>query len=300
MSMTSLQIVATPDTLNAALETWFIQNDLLGGAPYNPGFDPEKIRNSTVVYLELGEINPGLIQVLKSAGNKVALFHMGDERADKNSVLYSACDLVIRNYYFSHIVSSVTGAPKVLWAPNGFRTGVGPRSASALKQADQRQAIAAFLGWINNAASYQGERASFAKAAALCGENLFVMPSNGFAGGYNVGLYSAILEDSIFAPCPAGNSPETIRLYDALEVGAIPISLKHDFLVSEDALAAIGPVPFPMIDSWEELPSYLVQMKSMMGTNPAEIIKLQANCIDWWTRYKQAIAGRISDSIKQL
>jgi hypothetical protein len=298
--MSQLHIISTPDTLNGALETWFIQNDLLGGAPYSPGFDPEKIHHSTVVYLELGEINPGLIQALKSAGNKVVLFHMGDERADKNIALYSTCDLVIRNYYFSRVLSAVAGSPKVLWAPNGFRTGVGPRRAGALRQANQRQAIAAFLGWINNAASYQGERASFAKAAALCGENLFVLPSNGFAGGYNVGLYSAILEDSIFAPCPAGNSPETIRLYDALEVGAIPISLKHNFLVSENALAAIGPVPFPIIDSWEQLPSYLVQMKSVMSANPADIIKLQANCIDWWTRYKQAIAGRISDSIQQL
>lgn len=298
--MSQLHIVSTPDTLNGALETWFIQNDLLGGAPYSPGFNPEKIRNSTVVYLELGEINPGLIQAIKSAGNKVVLFHMGDERADKNIALYSACDLVIRNYYFSHIVSTVAGSPKVFWVPNGFRTGVGPREAGVLKRAYQRQAVAAFLGWINNAASYQGERVGFSKAAALCGENLFVMPSNGFAAGYNVGLYSAILEDSIFAPCPAGNSPETIRLYDALEVGAIPISLKHDFLVSEDALAAIGPIPFPIIDSWEQLPSYLVQMKSLLSTNPAEIIKMQADCIDWWTCYKQAIASRISDSISQL
>ncbi len=298
--MSQLHIVSTPDTLNGALETWFIQNDLLGGAPYSPGFDPGKIHHSTVVYLELGEINAGLIQALKSAGNKVVLFHMGDERADKNISLYSACDLVIRNYYFPQIVSQAAGSSKVIWAPNGFRTGVGPRLASALKKADQRQATAAFLGWINNAASYQGERANFAKAAALCGENLFVMPSNGFAGGYNVGLYSAILEDSIFAPCPAGNSPETIRLYDALEVGAIPISLKHDFLVSEDALAAIGPVPFPIIESWEQLPSYLVQMKNTLSARPAEIVKLQADCIAWWTRYKQAIASQISDSISQL
>jgi hypothetical protein len=300
MNMTSLQIVATPDTLNAALETWFIQNNLLGGAPYNPGFDPEKIQNSVVVYLELGEINAELIQALKSAGNKVTLFHMGDELANKNIALYASCDLVIRNYYFSHIVSKVSQSPKIIWAPNGFRTGVGPRAAINLKPAGRRQALAAFLGWINNAASYHGERESFAEAASMCGENLFVMPSNGFAAGYNVGLYSAILEDSIFAPCPAGNSPETIRLYDALETGTIPISLRHDFLMSEDALASIGPVPFPIIDSWAQLPIYLEQMKGVLDSDPVKIIQLQAECIDWWTRYKKMIAIRLSDGLNQI
>ncbi|WP_162785536.1 exostosin family protein [Polynucleobacter necessarius] len=51
------------------------------------------------------------------------------------------------------------------------------------------------------------------------------MPSHGFVGGYNVGLYSTIMEDSIFAPCPSGNKSETIRLYDALELGCILIFL---------------------------------------------------------------------------
>ena len=298
--MTSFQIVATPDTLNSALETWFIQNNLLGGATYSPGFDPRKIQNSLVVYLELGEIDAGLIQALKLAGNKVALFHMGDELANKNIDLYASCDFVIRNYYFSHIVPKVSQSSKIIWAPNGFRTGVGPRAAVNLKPADKRQALAAFLGWISNAASYHGERQSFAEAVPMCGESLFVMPSNGFSAGYNVGLYSAILEDSVFAPCPAGNSPETIRLYDALETGSIPISLKHDFLMSEDALASIGPVPFPIIDSWAQLPIYLEQMKGVLDSNPAKITQLQTECIDWWTRYKKMIATRLLDGLSQI
>jgi hypothetical protein len=108
------------------------------------------------------------------------------------------------------------------------------------------------------------------------------------------------LEDSIFAPCPAGDSPETIDLYDVLETGAIPISLKHDFLISEDALAAIGPVPFPIIDSWEQLPSYLDQMRSVLSSDPAKISQMQSSCIDWWARYKTMIAARLTDSLKQL
>jgi hypothetical protein len=41
-------------------------------------------------------------------------------------------------------------------------------------------------------------------------------------------------------------------------------------------------------------------MKNTLSARPAEIVKLQADCIAWWTSYKQAIASQISDSISQL
>jgi len=298
--MDSLQIISTPDSLNAALETWFVQNELFGGAPYILGVDPEKLKDSAVVYLELNQINVDLIRHLKSLGNKVILYHMGGERLDKDISAYSECDLVIRNYYFSSIIGDVELGGKVVWAPNGFRTGVGPRNKTVLKKASQRQCLSAFLGWINNSASYNNERTSFSGPAAACGENLYVMPSNGFAGGYNVGLYSAIMEDSIFAPCPSGNNPETIRLYDALELGCIPISLSHEFLLSKDALGMIGPIPFPMLGSWAELPQFLEAMKAKAISNPLEILDLQQSCINWWSDFKNAIQKKIANQIQAL
>ena len=126
------------------------------------------------------------------------------------------------------------------------------------------------------------------------------MPSNGFAGGYNVGLYSAIMEDSIFVPCPSGNNPETIRLYDALELGCIPIPLPHDFLVSKAALASHGSVPFPLLESWSELPQFLIEMKVKAATNPNEILRLQQCCIDWWSNFKMNMQYKIANHIKTL
>ncbi|QWE20745.1 glycosyltransferase family 47 protein [Polynucleobacter sp. AP-Kolm-20A-A1] len=295
--MNTVQILSTPDTLNSALETWFIQNNLFGGAPYSLGVDQAKLDNSPVVYLELHQINVELIRFIKSLGNKVVLYHMGGERLDKDISAYAECDLVIRNYYFSSIIEGYGPGSKVMWAPNGFRTGVGPRHKDSLKKASQRQCLAAFLGWINNSASYNNERASFSGPATACGENLYVMPSNGFAGGYNVGLYSAIMEDSIFAPCPSGNNPETIRLYDALELGCIPISLPHEFLSSPDALGLVGPAPFPIIESWALLPEFLNQMKSKAASNPEGILELQARCINWWAAFKDAIQNKILERI---
>jgi hypothetical protein len=298
--MSKLQILSNPDSLNGALETWFIQNNLFNGAPYALGIDLANTKNALVIYLELGEVNLDLIHAIKSSGSNVILYHMGDELANKNIAAYLECDFIIRNYYFSHIQNDLRFTKKISWAPNGFRTGVGPRAATQLKNAIDRGCIAAFLGWLDNSKSYQNERNAFVEAAKVCGENLFVLASNGFSGGYNVGLYSAVMEDSIFAPCPAGNSPETIRLYDALELGCIPISLVHPFLTSEDALAAIGPVPFPILASWSELPSFLDRMKSLVLSNPDEIEALQAKTINWWSSYKEFIQNKISSTINLL
>lgn len=296
----NIKIVSTPNTLNAALEIWFVQNNIFAGAPYSFNISPNEFGNLPVVYLELGEINIDLIRNIKSLGNKIILYHMGAESLDCDISGYVECDLVIRNYYFPSICSENSFNRDVLWTPNGFRTGVGPRDSGSLKPALQRQSLASFLGWLSNPSAYKNERADFADAAKLCGENLYMMPSNGFSAGYNVSLYSAIMEDSIFAPCPAGNNPETIRLYDALELGCIPISLNHDYLISKDALGMFGAIPFPVLGSWAELPSFLEEMRLKLNTNPFEIAELHWRCIDWWSEFKDRIQNKIREKIKSI
>ena len=67
--MGNLQIISTPDSLNSALETWFIHNELFGGAPYSLGVNPAELGDAPVVYLELNQINVALIRHIKSLGN---------------------------------------------------------------------------------------------------------------------------------------------------------------------------------------------------------------------------------------
>jgi hypothetical protein len=319
-----MQIISSSKTLNAILESGFIQNTLFQGAPYSTEFDPGKSIGQVVVYLELYEIDLKLISKIKASGKKVVLYHMGDELADKNISAYQACDLIIRNYFFPEILNHSEFAHKILWAPNGCKTGVGPRAPHTLQKVGSRQYLACFLGWLSNVASFNGERAlfseavsawggtkkrrtknvvqwlrsylslskeylAFAKIAPSCKADLHLLSSTGFSSGYNVGLYSATMEDSIFAPCPAGNSPETIRLYDALESGCIPVSLNHEFLMSYDALGELGTPPFVFLPSWNEFPAFLEKMKEKVNTHPQEIQQMQDDCIAWWENYKKHI-----------
>ena len=330
-----MQIISSPKTLNAILESGFIQNILFQGASYSTQFDPNKSLDTVVVYLELFRINLELIREMKAAGKKVVLYHMGDELANKNISAYTACDLIIRNYYFPDIHNLPELTEKILWAPNGCKTGVGPREPDTLQKVAARQYLSCFLGWLSNSASFNGERnlfseaisawlsahkrrtknfiqwlkyylslsedyLSFTEVAPFCEESLHLLSSNGFSNGYNVGLYSATMEDSIFAPCPAGNSPETIRLYDALECGCIPISLEHEFLISKDALGELGPPPLITLSSWSEFPEFLSRMRQKMLINPDAIQIMQDECITWWKAYKKHISKKIVCRIESL
>ncbi|WP_396189346.1 exostosin family protein [Flavobacterium sp.] len=330
--------LSSSKTLNSVLETWFFQNELLGGLPVsimNEESEPLLgIPSKNIIYLELFQIDQALIQKAHDLGKKVVLIHMGDEFAKKDIAAYGDCDLILRNYYFPEMFSRDDLKDRILWIPNGFKSGVGPRSPETIKEAPSRQHLASFMGWIDNPDSFARERESFgrmvrsvrkskggrlaafsrwldrkvhfnqerrefSKSTFQC-EDLYLLSSTGFASGNNVGLYSATMENSIFAPCPAGNSPETIRLYDALESGCIPVCLDHEFLRSEQALAAIGPVPFPTIETWDQLPSFLSEMKAMLHDRPHDILAMQKQCISWWTNYKTYIAQTISDRIAQL
>ncbi len=291
-------IVAKQPTVGTILEGWFHQNILLQGYPFCHEWDFDSLRDGVVIYLELHDIDKHLVSKFQSKNNKIVLFHFGDELGDKfDSQTYQTFDLILRNYFFKHILYDVGLREKLIWVPNGFKTGVGPRDPVRLKATRDRRILASFLGWIENPKSHNGERKAFSLIAPHCGQNLLLYSTPSFGLGMSSTLYGSIMESSVFAPCPAGNSPETIRLYDALESGCIPISLKHDFLFSEDALLN---VPFPVLNSWDELPNKLNEFAITRENRPEIIESLQQRCINWWAQVKVEKTYRIKAAIDRL
>lgn len=288
------KIIANQHDLNAIQESWFIQNITFSGLPFDVGFQ-SPAPNNKIVYLELNEISKELISILRNAKQSIILYHMGDEQGSMNANCYELCDLVIRNYFFADKFTN-----KVLWAPCGYKTGVGPRDPKNVKVILERNFVATFSGWIGNANSYADERLKFFEASNFCGENLFLVSTEGFGKGLNIGLYSATMESAVFAPCPAGNSPETIRLYDALELGCIPITLRHDYIFSELALGEFGQPPFAFLNSWDELPVFLEKMRDQLINNLEEIQNWQSACLLWWTNYKQKLQEKILSRIDSI
>jgi Exostosin family len=96
--------------------------------------------------------------------------------------------------------------------------------------------------------------------------------------------YAARLGDARFALVPGGNSPETIRLYDALEMGAVPIMLRGPFVRAAGALN--GP-PFLLLDDWTQ---FAVAYAPFADGSPgalAALDALQNEVIVWWEAFKR-------------
>ena len=296
--MRDLSVITNQKTANSILESWFIQSVILQDMPLGLEWEADGLANGVVVHLVCGTPDIALVRALAARGNRVVLCHMGDETgASYDRDCYLACDLVLRNYYEPRIFSDPDVAAKTMWVPNGFKSGVGPRRPETLRRASRRRVLAGFLGWLDNKDAVGNERALFRDMAQRHPGDILLQSTSYFGRGYNVGLYSALMEYAVFAPCPAGNAAETIRLYDALELGCIPVCLRHPFLV--DA-AALGVPPFPVLGAWDEFPDLLARQRAPNGGGLAAIDALQAACLDWWSGVKTRISVTIAARLLAL
>ncbi len=206
--MRRIYLIGSANTFNGALETWFYQNEMLGGIPFTLDMEAGKIFDSVVIFIELASetISLNFIRALRANRNKVVFLDMGDEMGKKDVTPYAECDLVIRNYLYLNIFQDERYRDKVIWLPNGFRTGVGPRNPAHLKPVTERQWLATFLGWLNPR-SFNNERLIFKEVAPRCGGNLFMNVSPNWAGGYNLGLYSGDHGKLHLRALPGGQLP---------------------------------------------------------------------------------------------
>ena len=113
-----------------------------------------------------------------------------------------------------------------------------------------------------------------------------VILSRGFGQGLGWASYAAYLGDARLAPAPAGNAAETLRLYDGLEAGAVPVVIDRPWLDAADGLGALGPPPVVRVASWEELPD-VVSALAADGAGEARRRQLGA----WWRDFKAPVSA---------
>jgi len=86
--------------------------------------------------------------------------------------------------------------------------------------------------------------------------------------------YVSTLRDSALILCPGGDDFETFRFWEALAAGAIPVTVKPkdpdiDFISHLGAFPSINETwavhsacPFPVLESWQELPALMEHLFS--------------------------------------
>jgi hypothetical protein len=83
--------------------------------------------------------------------------------------------------------------------------------------------------------------------------------------------YHAILDNTLFAPCPMGNAMlETWRFYEALEAGCIPIIEARPWMHYHERL--LGPHPVPTVYRWSQARS-LIQWRCLRIREPLKALQ---------------------------
>lgn len=95
--------------------------------------------------------------------------------------------------------------------------------------------------------------------------------------------YLALLLDSVFAPCPAGNNAETFRIYEALECGAIPL------IIGEFG----GPLPLIRLASWAEAGDCIMHLMA----NPDKLELYRDKLLGAWATMKGDLQKSIRNTL---
>lgn len=229
-----------------------------------------------VPVLDTAEAASWFLEARRRGHRNLGLYHMGDEYGAHDVAVYRDADWVIRNYWRSKTDS--------MWVPTGWRNGVGGTAAGSLLPIAQRGLTAVFAGGIGSAP----ERLRMLDVIERYDLPVSIHKTSGSGRGYGPAQYAALLGNSRFALLPAGNVPEeTIRLYDCLEMGCIPLVPNAPRL-----RPALGNPPFPDFPSWDYLPEVLKRDWSE-AQDTADQIQ------EWWRAYKLELGGRVSELVNR-
>lgn len=297
-----LNLVWQRDTIGRVVEASFIKDVLLGALdrPVRQivfGGDNERVFADDMLIV-VRHANPGaadnvayVAEARKRGCRNLGILHMGDEKGDIDLGFYADADYVLRNYHFPEALTVPQGARArgIRWIPNGYANAVGPRPAERHLPMRHRTIVGFFAG--QTAADPTTKRGEMIRVVQENRLPCVVVGTQGFAQGLSAVEYAGHLANARFALAPAGNSEETIRLYDALEAGAIPIALKAPFLATADA---IENPPFVLLDTWADLVPFMTDYQTRTAADPDFMEDRRREVAQWWTAFKRRTAERVA------
>jgi hypothetical protein len=211
---------------------------------------------------------------------RVVLVHISDEWFSGGYQLYQHFDLVIR---WNH--SWLTRHPGIVTVPLGYFNDTG----SSDRPANQRRHVWSFVGEIKSS--------RIAMAAALDSlEPKFITRvdsvSNPNGRRLSKAEFNAVLEDTVFSPCPMGNATiDTSRVYESLEMGCIPlVELRFSLDYYKNLL---GPNPLPAFHDWRAARQFV---ERLIRDKPALLAK-QTEIMGWWKAYKYRMRTEVREAI---
>jgi hypothetical protein len=288
--------------LEFVLESYFIKEVLLAeiGRPIRtvvvePNAAFPLINNALIVSYGT-ELSAYLREARSRGCVNIGLLHMADERGVDDRSFYGSVDYVLRHYWFEHTLIPPPNSLGVIWIPNGYRNGIGPIMPQTMLTTADRTIMGFFSGVLKGR-TLSDERQQMVSAIQSRQLPFLVNETPGFGRGLHPVTYAAYLSMSRFGLAPGGNSAETIRLYEVLEAGAIPIMIKSPFITASGAL---GNPPFVVLDNWSELPAFYAPYFDTAAPKVIEEIEgRRQDAYKWWGGFKALQQRRVKELIDQ-
>jgi hypothetical protein len=209
------------------------------------------------------------------------LFHISDESYSGGYGFYKNFDLVIRNYHSSFFQNR---GIKIL--PLGFTNDL-PNNQE-IPPAPKRRLAWSFAG-ARTAARMEMYR-NFKSLQPH--QSLFFDSRKHNTPPLDRQAFMRLLSETVFAPCPMGNVMlETFRLYEALEMGCIPIVETRSWMPYYDRL--MPGHPLPTFSSWRKARCFAESILK----NEHSLIESQSTIAQWWVEYKENLRHELTSFV---
>jgi hypothetical protein len=112
--------------------------------------------------------------------------------------------------------------------------------------------------------------------------------------------YTEIIENSIFGLSPVGNiNIDCFRLYELLECGTIPITIKTTSFQPFnywEKIFKINEIPFICVDNFEEAKSIVLNLIN----TPELLLETHNKCKEFWKKYKNNLIDEFTNNITKI
>jgi|DEB0MinimDraft_3_1074331.scaffolds.fasta_scaffold19420_2 hypothetical protein len=219
------------------------------------------------------------LDALRQNGKRYGVILLSDEnlREPMEYLHDPNCAFVARNYFhpFYH------RHPKLTVFGLGYKKGFSECSTEIKKFEDRK------YDWCFAGSLHDDMRRSAVEQLKSYSTNFKTHFCSGFnaADGLSTEEYRELLNNSKFALCPQGqDSMDSFRIYEALEAGAIPITLKHTEQIKVEpsywhaVFFGTEKIPFVIENDWADV------VKRIKKEGSSE---MQEKCISFWNQWKQ-------------
>lgn len=214
--------------------------------------------------------------------NSVLIFIVGDEEAS------FPVDKISHQNSIIYMMSAVEKFPNT----RPFINGYPPQIRKHISDNTDKTTAFFFSGQITHE-----RRKVFAEALRKRTDGVLI-ETEGFTQGVPHEEYYTGLAEAKVAPCPSGpKTPDTFRLYEALELGCVPIA-DHKTITNDSTREYWTHMfeeepPFPVITEDTQINGYIDDTLAQYPT-------INNKVFSWWINYKRKLAKQIYADINKL